>query len=132
MSLKRSGEQVIALEDVDLTFETADGPIHALSGINLQINKGEERMAIFNLLKQEKEAIEAEVGSALDWEELPDRHTSYISLRKHNSDPTIKTNWPEQQKWMLEQLEKFRSVFGTRIKTMDTGDWQPEDLEDGE
>ena len=34
-------EHVIKLEEVDLTFETADGPIHALSKINLQIDKGD-------------------------------------------------------------------------------------------
>jgi NitT/TauT family transport system ATP-binding protein len=32
---------VIDLEGVDLTFETADGPIHALSKIDLQIDKGD-------------------------------------------------------------------------------------------
>ena len=30
---------------------------------------------------------------------------------------------------MLEQLEKFREVFGSRIRKMDVGDWQPEDIE---
>lgn len=34
---------------------------------------------------------------------------------------------------MLEALEKFRAVFGQKIKTMDVGNWQPEDVEtDGE
>jgi hypothetical protein len=101
--------------------------------IRLQINKGPDRMAIFHLLLQERERIETEIGSTLDWEELPDKHTSYISLRKSNSDPTVKHNWPAQQKWMLEKLELFRSVFGERIKSIDVGDWQPEDSDaDGE
>jgi len=32
---------VIEAKDLDLTFQTNDGPIHALSGVNLEIDKGE-------------------------------------------------------------------------------------------
>ncbi len=32
---------VITARDVDLTFQTADGPVHALKGVNLDIAKGE-------------------------------------------------------------------------------------------
>ena len=95
--------------------------------IRLQINKSSERMAIFNLLLQDKEEIEAAIGSSLDWEELPEKQTSYISLRKPDSDPSNKSNWPEQQAWMLEKLELFRATFGLRIKDMDVDEWHPEE-----
>ena len=100
-----------------------------LVAIRLQINKGEECEAIYHLLHQDKDAIESEIGCALDWEETPDKQTSYVSLRKYNSDPTMKANWPEQHKWLLTQLEKFRATFGNRIKTMDTDEWKPESSE---
>ena len=32
---------VIDVENLDLTFTTADGPVHALSNINLQVEQGE-------------------------------------------------------------------------------------------
>ena len=32
---------VISARGVDLTFETADGPVHALKGVDLDISKGE-------------------------------------------------------------------------------------------
>ena len=35
------GETVIAARGLDLTFETADGPVHALKGVDLEIGKGE-------------------------------------------------------------------------------------------
>ncbi|MEN7973525.1 MAG: DUF4268 domain-containing protein [Verrucomicrobiota bacterium] len=98
-----------------------------LISICLQINNVEDRLAIFNLLKQDQEAIEAEVGATLVWEEKPGNKTSHIIARKPNCDPKDKSNWPEQHKWMLKQLEKFRTTFGQRIKLMDTGEWQPEE-----
>ena len=33
--------QVVEASKVDLVFQTADGPIHALSDIDLEINKGD-------------------------------------------------------------------------------------------
>ena len=35
------GSPVVEARKVDLVFETADGPVHALSGIDLEINKGD-------------------------------------------------------------------------------------------
>ncbi|WP_425439422.1 ABC transporter ATP-binding protein [Poseidonocella sedimentorum] len=35
------GETVVAASGVDLTFETNDGPVHALKGVDLEIGKGE-------------------------------------------------------------------------------------------
>ena len=32
---------VISARDLDLTFQTNDGPVHALKGVTLDINKGE-------------------------------------------------------------------------------------------
>ena len=36
-----SEQAVIKAENLSLTFETNDGPVHALSDVNLQINKGD-------------------------------------------------------------------------------------------
>jgi len=36
-----SKEVIIETKDLDLTFETNDGPVHALKGINLTVEKGE-------------------------------------------------------------------------------------------
>jgi hypothetical protein len=103
-----------------------------LLSVNLQINKGDDRLAIFNLLKQDREAIESEVGGKLEWNEKPDKKRSNIILRNLDFDLKNKKEWPKQHQWMLETLEKFRAVFSSRIKTMDVGDWQPDEIEEGE
>jgi len=100
-----------------------------LMSVSLQINKGEDRLAIFNLLKQEQNLIESELGGSLEWEEKPERKTSHIILRNSNLDPKNKNDWQRQDQWMLETLEKFRASFGSRIKTIDVGDWQPEEID---
>ena len=34
-------EPVIVADGIDLTFQTADGPVHALKGVDLTINQGD-------------------------------------------------------------------------------------------
>ena len=41
--------EVINVSNLDLTFETNDGPVHALKNVNLEINKGD-----FVLIDSEK------------------------------------------------------------------------------
>ena len=100
-----------------------------LIAVSLQIHAGEDRLAIFNLLEKDKEAIEQELGSSLLWEEKPEKKSSHIIVRNTQMDPSHKNTWNQQQEWMLQQLEKFRQVFGARIRKIDIGDWQPEEID---
>ena len=100
-----------------------------LISVSLQVQSGENRWAVFCLLEEDKEAIEKELGCSVEWEEKPERKSSSVTIRNPNLDPNNRDDWEKQQKWMLEQLENFREVFGKRIKTMDVGDWRPEDIE---
>jgi len=103
-----------------------------LVSVCLSIDKGEERLAIFHLLEKEREIIERELGSQLDWEEKPQKKTSLVLMRNPDMDPNDRDSWPEQHKWMLEGLEKFKEVFSSRITAMDVGDWQPEEIDTDE
>ncbi|QHI68768.1 DUF4268 domain-containing protein [Tichowtungia aerotolerans] len=101
-----------------------------LMSVCLQINNTDDRLAVFNLLYQEQPIIESELGEVLEWQGKPDKKNSHIVLRNSDFDPNDKRCWPTAHEWMLEKLEAFRKVFGERIKNMDVGDWQPEDVED--
>ncbi len=75
---------------------------------------------LFYLLQQHKAEIEDALGTALEWQLLPERKQSNILLRNTTLDPTNRDQWPLQQVWLKEKLESFRTVFGPRIKTLDT------------
>lgn len=96
-------------------------------GVRLQIHDSPDRLAIFNVLHADKTQLEQEFGAKLDWEEYPDKKSSYVSIRKNGADPRRKDDWPKQHEWLLKALESFKSVFGARIKTIDPGAWEPED-----
>jgi len=77
-------------------------------------------------LQQAREEIESAVGQPLDWTNDPEKKQRRIYLRSPDTDPMIRDDWPNQHKWLLEKIELFRKVFGTRVKTLDEGDEAPQ------
>lgn len=86
----------------------------------------------FNLLKEQQQDIEEEFGEELEWEEKPDHEESHIVLQDRETDPTNETDWPNQQKWFVDNLEKFDKVFRPRVKALNADDWEPPEDEDDE
>jgi hypothetical protein len=84
----------------------------------------------FYLLEDQKEEIEREIGVSLEWHEMINKKQSRIKLIRENTDPTDRSKWEEQQRWLLEKLEAFHAVFAPRIATLDAADYiADEDLE---
>jgi len=100
--------------------------------ISLKIYASEDRLAVFNLLHQNREEIEKEMGCELEWDEKPDKKSSNVYARNPQMNPTDRDSWPKQHAWMLEHLEKFRKVFGERIRKLDLENWEPEEIEEAE
>ncbi|MCW3849597.1 DUF4268 domain-containing protein [Sphingomonas sp. LB-2] len=85
--------------------------------------------AFFHLLYAQREAIEAELGYALDWEELPLGKDTRISTALSNTDPENQADWPRQHGWLAARLDEFYRVFVNRVKALDATAWQPENAE---
>jgi hypothetical protein len=83
-------------------------------------------LAFFNLLKDDRGAIEQELAATLDWLELPSKQTSRIALSKANSDFADQEKWDEQHSWIVQNLERFHKTFALRAKTLDPDDFDPE------
>lgn len=111
-------------------------------GADALVDIGKQRLAIrmfvagpnatahYNLLLAEKEQIEEDFGEPLEWEELPHRKSSYISLYKTGENPKDKMQRARQKEWLLTRLEKYHEVFSERIKKLDAGDWAPDEVDD--
>ena len=68
---------------------------------------------LFASLFAEKDKLEAELGTTLDWMELPGKKASRIRLaHKANVDDPAK--WEEYFAWLLQEVEQFYKVFSKR------------------
>ncbi len=86
---------------------------------------GPDAKTHFHLLHDDKDAIEREVGTSLEWEELPNRKESRIALRQHEVDPTKRADWPSQHEWLAGKLESLHATFSPRVKMLDVNDYLP-------
>jgi hypothetical protein len=78
----------------------------------------------FYLLQKDKEAIEREMGSAVEWRELPEGKESHLTFRK-SADPADRASWPEQHKWLTDHLERLHRVLSGRVKMLNAADYKP-------
>jgi hypothetical protein len=85
-----------------------------LATVGLTISRDPERLKYQALLAQ-KPAIEAAFGEPLAWEEKPGTKRSLISVTRSAVNPADDTQHQDIHAWMLERMERFRSVFDARI-----------------
>lgn len=97
-------------------------------GVELCMASKETAKAYFNLLLRDKDAIEAEIGAALEWRELPNKTVSKIVLFK-DADPADTGDWLKQQQWFKDTIEKFDRAFRQRVREIDPEEWAEDDAE---
>ena len=73
----------------------------------------------FALLEADKERIEQEIGSQLEWHLKPETKVSYIRLTLPDQDYRDRTRWPTQHAWLVEWLGRFEGVFRERVRDLD-------------
>lgn len=79
--------------------------------------EGERAKEAFHLLLKDKEAIEQEIGSELDWRELPMRRDCRI-LVITEGDIRQKKHWNDYFEWFHNQTELFYKAFSNKVKEL--------------
>jgi len=84
----------------------------------IDVNDADANEILLNQLKDEKEKIEKEYGSKLDFDEIPEKRACRIRhVVKDNCDVT-EMNIIEVQTDLIKAMVKFESVFKNRIKNL--------------
>lgn len=95
--------------------------------------KGPHGLPHFNLLHQQKDVIESELGTELEWQDMPDRKECRIKLKKTGVDPARCEDWASQHEWISSWLERFDKTFRPIIRDLDTDDfYEDEDVAMGD
>lgn len=94
-------------------------------GVGLYIWDTPDNKAAFHKLREHRDSIERELGTQLEWQELPDAKSSMVQLIRQGADPARREQWPEQHKWLCEQLAAFHSAFAPRVRALDFGPNEP-------
>lgn len=95
-------------------------------GVELYIAKDPFKSGIRHLEAQKRE-IEAEFGEPLDWQELPTKSASRIASYWHGVDPFDPEQRETIHRWMLDRMQRFRRVFGPRVRDIDLAEVEADD-----
>jgi hypothetical protein len=100
----------------DMFFSTYANPEKKLIGVQIYL-KGSAGLAKlhFELLQQERDAIESAIGSQLEWKDHRKKERS-IDLINYDVDVQNREYWPKQHQWLYEKLELFYKAFAERVK----------------
>ncbi len=79
---------------------------------------GDQAKLFQGLLKQEADAIHAELGYALTWEDMPDRRDARVSVCLHDLDPEEEGDWGRQHAWLADHLNDLHRVFSARVRRL--------------
>ncbi len=85
-------------------------------GCELNIRKTQSG---FYELREDKKEIEEELGTNLEWRELPDKKESRI-IQYISGDLSNEKKWPELFEWLKERIESFHRTFLNRIQNLDS------------
>ena len=72
---------------------------------------------LFDALFAEKQAIESAMGTELLWERLDGKRASRVAISRPGSIDAPTEELEELQPWAITNLERFKSVFPSRIAT---------------
>ena len=70
------------------------------------------------LLEMQKEEIEAELGTKLEWNPNPDNRDKTIAIYR-DANLQNRDEWTEPIDWMVKMVRRFRKTFMPRIKNLD-------------
>lgn len=91
---------------------------------------GDQAKAYLGLLKEQEDAIQAELGYPVVWESPLGRRDCRISVYLSDVDPEDKADWPRQHAWLATRVNDFHRVFSSRVKRLDAGVWTGRDVQE--
>ncbi len=83
----------------------------------------ENAKEFFALLRRDKDAIERELDTPLNWRKM--RKECEIASYLDHVDPDDESDWPKQHEWLAKQINDMYRVFAPRIKKLNLDDLKP-------
>lgn len=78
--------------------------------------------SVFKYLLARRESIEAEMATALEWNELPGKKGCVIAVVRAEADLDDESAWPQLHAWLETQVARMEKVFRPLIVSLGASD----------
>jgi Domain of unknown function (DUF4268) len=90
-----------------------------LAAVGLTISRDPDRSR-YHALLADRAAIEVEFGETLAWDEKVGTKRSLISVVRTGINPSDSAQYADFHAWMFDRMERFKTVFASRLATFPT------------
>lgn len=111
------GRSGVFLSAVASFYDSASGSYDSQELRAELVLEGDESKRRFAHLHAEKDRIEAELEQTLTWHNPEEAKMCRIYTRK-TVNLYDREEWSSHHGWLLDQLERFKAVFGPRIRDL--------------
>jgi len=86
--------------------------------IDVDTDSGEGNKKLFRRLEEQKAAIEADFGGAMEWDPLEGARACRISAAVDVAGWKDETNWPAAQDAMIDTMIRFEKALRPRLDSL--------------
>lgn len=86
-------------------------------GVELYLHRDPHKSGIRELAN-DRHVIESAFATPLDWQELAGKRASRIALFLTDVDPADPDQYPTLHAWMLDKMERFRTIFAPCVRQL--------------
>ncbi|TVQ59875.1 MAG: DUF4268 domain-containing protein [Phycisphaerales bacterium] len=91
---------------------------------------GSDHVPFYRLLLREQQAINHEMGAALEWRELPEGKESHVRLNFEGFDVDNRSDWPRQHELIRDAINRMERCLRHRVKNLDLADLEEDEAVD--
>jgi Domain of unknown function (DUF4268) len=84
----------------------------------------------FKLLEKSRDDLTKTYGCELEWNPMPEKKQSNVRIVWDGADPSDKSKWPEQHKWIYDHLQCMHRTFSEQVKKLNASDYQAEGIDE--
>lgn len=78
--------------------------------------------AFYSMLEKDRDKYNKRFGAELTWRPLPGKKQKHVLIRLEQADPENRKDWPNQHKWLTENLDRLHSTFAEAARNLNVDD----------
>jgi len=86
--------------------------------MRLILKRADDIKEMFDLIAQDRDKIDQEIGFGLSWLRERGGQESHIAVERDDMDPREAAKWEQQHQWLSDVVSAFEKVIRPRVENL--------------